>query len=226
MDAPARQITPLQHANYPVPASARLSDQERTLLSRYGYWLEALAAGTLAPTTPEQTQFVRVAQEGAEPNSPFELAWVKCRQVSSTPVTPSRRDLAFLFNKLSAARTALANTKDDYSARRVAILEQVREQLDALDAGFADRLADTEAEAARLEAEARAAVVAHGASFWHEGVHAVYTRSRTTWDGKALAVYAETHPEVVRFRKVSEPSVSLRYKVPEQADGSGTPADG
>jgi hypothetical protein len=212
MDTPAQQITPLQRTNYPVPASARLTDQERGLLTRYGYWLEALATGSVSPTTPEQMQFVRVAQEGEEPQSAFEVAWVKCRQAVTTPTPPGRRELAMIFNKLMVARTALANTKDEYSALRIAILEQVREQLDALDAGFADRLADTEAEATRLEAEARQAVVDHGASFWHEGVHAVYTRSRVTWDGKGLAAFAETHPEVTRFRKVSAPSVSLRYK--------------
>jgi uncharacterized protein YifE (UPF0438 family) len=211
MERPAEHVALLQRGNYPVPADAPLNDQERTLLARYGYWLEALAAGTISPTTPEQVQFVRVAQEGAEPQSAFELAWVKSRQTGP----PSRRDLAVLFNKLIAARTSLTQLKDDYSAKRMAILEQVREQLDALDAVFADRLTDTEAEAARLEAVAREAVVAHGASFWHEGVHAVYTRSRTTWDGKGLAVYAQTHPEVIRYRKVSPPSVSLRFKVKE-----------
>jgi uncharacterized protein YifE (UPF0438 family) len=215
MDTPAQQITPLHRTDYPVPDSARLTAEERGLLARYGYWLEALATGSVAPTTPEQAQFVRVAQEGEEPQSAFEVAWVKCRQSTTSMAPPGRRELAMLFNKLMVARTALTNTKDEYSARRIAILEQVREQLDALDAGFADRLADTEAEATRLEAEARQAVVDHGASFWHEGVHAVYTRSRTTWDGKGLAAYAETHPEVIRYRKVSEPSVSLRYKPAE-----------
>ena len=226
MEMPAQHVALLQRANYPVPSSARLNEQERGLLSRYGYWLEALATGTITPITPDQKHFVDVAKNEAEPHSPFEVAWVKCHQSTVASAQPDRRELAHLFNQLIAARTAAATTKEDYSARRVAILELVREQLDALDAEFVERLANTEAEATRLEAEARQAVVAHGASFWHLGVHAVYTRSRVTWDGKGLAAYAEAHPEIGQFRRIGQPSVSLRFKQPDRpVDGTAVAAD-
>jgi uncharacterized protein YifE (UPF0438 family) len=190
-----------------------LDDQERELLSRYGHWLEALATGDLVPTTPEQIRFARVARGEAEPRSAFEVAWAKHRSaagVGRPRVGPM--ELADRLEQLQAARTAAVAVQDEYAERRAAIMEHVRPLLEALDAEFADRLQATGAEVSLLEAEAREAALAFGASFRHAGVHAVYTRPRITWDARGLTRYAETHPEVAEFRRVGEPSVSLRFQ--------------
>jgi hypothetical protein len=39
---------------------------------------------------------------------------------------------------------------------------------------------------------------------------AVYANGRVTWDNKGLQAYAEWHPEVDKYKKVGEPSVSIR----------------
>lgn len=218
MGMPADHTALIQRTGFPVPAAVTLDDPERELLTRYGYWLEALAGGALAPVTPEQRQFVRVARGEAEPESAFEVVWVKCRQVASPdppPVGPL--ELADRLARLDAARAAAAAVRDEHSARRAAILELVRPQLDALDAELADRLAATGDESARLEAEAREAVLAYGASFRHAGIHAVYAGGRVTWDNKGLVRYMETHPDVGEFRRVGAPSVSLRFQPPPEA---------
>lgn len=219
MGMPAEHTALIKRANFPVPASVAFDDQERGLLARYGYWLEALASGTLAPITPEQRQFVQVACGDAEPQSAFEVAWVKCRQVVAPPppqVGPL--ELAARLARLDAARAAATAAQDEYSVRRAAIVEQVRSQLDALDAEFADRIAATGDESVRLGAEAREAVLMYGASFRHAGVHAVYARGRVTWDSKGLARYMETHPNVGEFRRVGAPSVSLRFQTSESQE--------
>ncbi len=216
MGIPTEHTKLIHRTGFPVPVTTALDGQERGLLTRYGYWLEALASGAIAPITPDQQQFVRVACGDAEPRSAFEVAWVKFSQIAdavSTQVGPL--ELANRLAKLGAARAAATAAQDEYSARRVAILEQVRSQLDALDAEFADRLAATSEVSARLEAEARAAVLVYGGSFRHAGIHAVYTKCRVTWDSKGLARYLESHPGVGEFRRVSAPSVSLRFQPPE-----------
>ena len=64
-------------------------------------------------------------------------------------------EVAARFEQLAAARAAAEAVREEYSARRTAILEQVHPQLDAVDAEFADRLQAVNDEASRAEAEAR-----------------------------------------------------------------------
>ena len=219
MGLPTEHTALIRRSGYPVAESNTLDEQERELLSRYGYWLEALAKGDLAPVTAEQEQFVEVAHGQAEPHSAFEIAWTKFRRADdSTPPQVGPLEVGDRLTRLDAARAAANAVQDEYSARRVAILDQVRGQLDALDAEFADQFHATGNEAARLEREAREAVLAYGASFRHGRVHAVYSRGRVTWDGKRLAQYMETHPEVGEFRKMGTPSVSLRYTSTPSSD--------
>jgi len=41
-------------------------------------------------------------------------------------------------------------------------------------------------------------------------LHAVYAAGRASWDTKALEGYAVAHPKILQFKKVGEPSVSIR----------------
>ena len=43
------------------------------------------------------------------------------------------------------------------------------------------------------------------------GIRAVYVTGRVTYDSKRMEEYAQAHPEIREFRKVSSPSVSLRF---------------
>lgn len=212
MGMPSEHAVFLRRGAYPIHPAATLDEREHELLSRYGHWLEALATGALVPSTPEQTQFVRVARGDAEPRSAFELTWVK-HQRATGPAQPrvGPMELAGRLERLQAARTAAIIIQEEYSERRAAIMEQIRPLLEALDAEFNDRLRTTGEDASRLEAEAREAVLTFGASFRHAGVHAVFARPRVTWDSRGLVRYMETHPEVAEFRRVGKPSVSLRF---------------
>jgi hypothetical protein len=86
-------------------------------------------------------------------------------------------------------------------------------------AGPSDILSEEEAAALdryghELEAEVRAEVLRLGQSVRREGVWAVFSRGRVTWDSKGLTQYAQAHPEVEKFRKVGKPIVAIRYKKP------------
>ena len=48
-------------------------------LNEQGNMLEALAAGTIRPATPEQKHFLRVDRDGADPKTVEERAWVRLK---------------------------------------------------------------------------------------------------------------------------------------------------
>lgn len=88
-------------------------------------------------------------------------------------------------------------------------------------AGIADQLnnlkADRDEELNTFQVQIEActkiikdSVITFGASVKGTKYHAIYTRGRETWDGKALNGYSAGHPEILAFRKVGAPSVSIR----------------
>lgn len=215
MGMPPEHSKFIQRTGFPIPNTAPLADDERELIGRYGYWLDALAKGLLAPLTAEQQRFVLVAQGEAEPVSAFEVAWQKCRRAADgAPSVVGPLELADRFAQLRSARDAETAIRGEYNTRREAVLEGIRPQLEALEASYADQIAAARDETARLESEIREAVLAFGRSFKHAGVHAVYTRGRVTWDSKGLSRLAESHPEVREFRRVGSPSVRLCFDRP------------
>jgi hypothetical protein len=86
----------------------------------------------------------------------------------------------------------------------------VREKLSEIDAEEQTALEAAQTGIDTLTAEVKAAVIAGAESIKGAHLHAVYAAGRVTWDGKRLDGYAAAHPEVMAFRKVGEPSVSIR----------------
>ena len=101
--------------------------------------------------------------------------------------------------------------QDKQNAIDAVLTDDIKAQLAAIDAEF-DPLTDAVNETAGvLEGEVKIAVLSHGASVKGEYT-AVFSRGRTSWDTKALNGYAAAHPEIEQFRKVGNPSVSIRRK--------------
>jgi uncharacterized protein YifE (UPF0438 family) len=79
--------TPEDHAQYlrqrgfPVNQGHRYSEEEYTVLQRYGYWLQALAEGHISPHTDQQRHFLAVDQGAAAPTTVFESAWGKYKRL-------------------------------------------------------------------------------------------------------------------------------------------------
>jgi hypothetical protein len=212
MSLPEDHAALLRRHDFEIPADAALDDAERGLLSRYGRWMEALSAGAIRPLTPEQEQFVRAAHGEAEPRTEFERVWLKYAQTRKPAEAVGPMEASARLALLAGARRFVASLRAEREQRRQAVLEQVRAQLDEIDAAYADELRAAEEVVGQREAEARQAVLMAGQSIKEEGIYAVYVRGRVTWDGRGLSEYVQTHPEVQQFRRVGPPSVSLRYQ--------------
>lgn len=189
-----------------VPPGEQFTPAERELLAKYGRWMEALVSGAIRPTTPSQEQFVRVARGEGEPTSDFEHAWAKVVR---------ERDIANLVSDrlqvLQAARAKSALLDAEYRDARAAVLATVRDQLDAIDAVFAEQMQAAGAESTQAEQELRELVLSLGRSVGAGGIKVTYRSAPVTWDSDKLAAYADAHPEVLAFRKTGKPSVALRY---------------
>jgi hypothetical protein len=92
----------------------------------------------------------------------------------------------------------------------------VRAELDALTAEYQPLIDVSEDRIAALTEEIKQEVTRHGASVKGAHLYAVYSKGRVTWDNKGLDHYAVEHPEVMRFRKQGQPTVSLRSTDPKE----------
>lgn len=119
-------------------------------------------------------------------------------------------DIKQALDELHELKCAVEVTRLDYEAKRAAILAPVADDLSALDAEYAPLTAAASQRAADLEERIKAAVVEAGATVKGAALQAVYSKPRTSWDSKALEGYAAAHPEIVAFRSVGAPSVSIR----------------
>jgi hypothetical protein len=113
-------------------------------------------------------------------------------------------------NELSDVQAALDATRQDYEAKRAEILKTVQAELEALTAEYQPLFDTSQERIAALTEEIKQEVARHGASVRGAHLQAVYSRGRVTWDTKGLDRYAIEHPEVIRFRRQGQPSVSLR----------------
>lgn len=220
MGLPIEHTALLRQHDFVIPAHYELDESERLLLLRYGRWLEALSSGTLQALTPEQEHFVRVARGSDEPRTEFERAWVKLSRLRgpfratdslhSESIGPM--EAAGRVAELAEAKGRASALHAEHQQRRELVMEQVRAQLEAVDAEFGEQLRMADEEVGRLEDEVREAVRQAGQSVKQEGIHAIYMRGRVTWDSRELNRYAEMHPELLEFRRIGNPSVSIRYK--------------
>jgi uncharacterized protein YifE (UPF0438 family) len=223
MEMPSDHKSFLDRRDFAIPPGD-YTPGERALLAKYGRWLEALAGGAIAPLTPTQEQFVRVVRGEAEPTTDFERAWMKVAHHHSAAPEVIRT-----FRALAEARAEAARLEAEYRAARSAVLAQVRDQLAAVDAEYTDRLRDAAEAAASSEEEVRALLLRVQHSVTLAGIRATYSHGRVTWDSKGIAAYAQTHPELLQFRKVGKPVVTLRFRdalmLPEKPEGSVAPQE-
>lgn len=207
---------------------AAFNDEERTILARYGRWMEALASGVIAPATPEQEHFLQSVNGKANPVSRFEEIWLKVKRyqngvdpVAASPISQQAESVSggqMDLPKLQAMLRQLGEAKRELNAiyeliesKKQAILKAVQADLAEVDALYAGKFEEAKQIVSEIEAEVKDEVLRVGVSVRGADVHAIYSRPRVTWDSESLRLYAETHPEVANFRKIGKPSVSLRY---------------
>jgi uncharacterized protein YifE (UPF0438 family) len=205
MSQPAEHAALLARRDFVIPPGD-FTEPERDLLARYGRWLDALATGAIAPATPGQEQFVRVARGERDPETDFERAWVKVMQQRAVAV-----EVARTFQALAQARATASAVEAEYLAARAAVMAQVRDQLDAVDEAFANRLKEAADDSAATEQAVRDLVLRLGRGVSLGGIRVAYYPGRVSWDNEKMEVYAQHHPEVLAFRKVGKPWVNLRF---------------
>jgi uncharacterized protein YifE (UPF0438 family) len=179
---------------------------ESETLTKFGRWMDALASGVLTPTTPSQEQFVRVTRGEAQPSNDFERVWVKVMKERLVADEVVRK-----FQALRGARAHAQMLDAEYLAARQAVLDTVREQLDAVDAQFAEQIQSATDASAAAEKEVREFVLKLGRNTSIAGIKASFRNGNVSWDNEKMAAYAKLHPEVLAFRKVGKPSVALRF---------------
>ena len=87
---------------------------------------------------------------------------------------------------------------------------EIKKHLEDIDAEYAPQESAIAEKVAALEAELKAEVIAGGVTVKGGALQAVFSKGRTTWDTKALDGYLKAHPELEEYRKIGEPSVSIR----------------
>ena len=139
-----------------------------------------------------------------------ELRRIALEALAESGEKPARENVLQKLERLAQLHAAADLARMDYEARRAEVMQKVREELDALEAEFEPALDAAEANRAALEAEIRNDVLLRGESLRGGMYQAIYMKGRVSWDAIGMNEYARDHPEVLRFRKESQPSVTLR----------------
>jgi uncharacterized protein YifE (UPF0438 family) len=78
MKASAEHRVYLSKQDYPLKCSVEIfENDERNLLSRYGFWIEALVDGVILPITDDERRLIDVHAGKVEPISLQDCAWRK-----------------------------------------------------------------------------------------------------------------------------------------------------
>lgn len=132
--------------------------------------------------------------------------------------------LAEINDFLATYETAKNDTKDALMAEQQRLIDsiltpEILAKVDEIKAEFQpkfDALESDEkynakkAEAEALTAEIKAEVIAAGKTVKGSCLQAVFTKVRVSWDDKGLSGFMLAHPEIEVYRKVGDPSVSIR----------------
>ena len=128
-------------------------------------------------------------------------------ETGDTPYEVACRRLAEL-EALYAKRDAIhADRAADIA---IAVPDEVKRKLEAIDLEYAERIQDTLFLIQATEKLVKETVVALGKSVKSATLQAVYAGGRVSWDDKMLSGYAAAHPEIKAMRKVGEPYVTIR----------------
>ena len=119
----------------------------------------------------------------------------------------------FMLGQLAEVRAQYDAIRLEKQARKDSVLTpELMAQLHDIDAEYADRESALKVTDVNLDAAIRSAVVSLGFTVDSEHLQAVYCNGRVSWDTRALDGYAKAHPELLPFRKESEPSVRIGKK--------------
>jgi hypothetical protein len=113
------------------------------------------------------------------------------------------------WRKIAAERAQFAQ---GYAEMREKLIPpEVKAELEALDVESKTALESVDTKLAVLTEQIKAGTLAYGETIKVDGVaQAVYRKGTTTWDTKGIEGLAVAIPELLKFRKIGEPSVAIR----------------
>jgi phage host-nuclease inhibitor protein Gam len=98
--------------------------------------------------------------------------------------------------------------------REEAMTPELRAELDAIEADieaeYGDKLKHAKSVIQTLQEDIKKLVLRQGETVKGGHKMATYNKGRVVWNDDALMGYAVEHPEILKFRKVNDPSVSFR----------------
>lgn len=128
-------------------------------------------------------------------------------------------EVVALLNELDELQNQRQILDMGYQSRREEIMRPIAHALAGLEAEIEPQADAINARIAALQAQIESAVLRRGATVRGARLQAVFSRGRVTWDTRALVGYAATHPDVLEFQRVGEPSVAIRPTARENNDG-------
>lgn len=141
--------------------------------------------------------------------------------MDATKLTISSQDPTSLdtyLDHLSALRVSYLNLPTEKaSAILRALPPEYADLVQSIMQEFTDREASLTTEISTAEADIKRLVLLTGASAHGTYLQATLNAPRVTWDNKALQVYSTLHPEILPYRKVGEPSVTIRARTMRKA---------
>jgi hypothetical protein len=139
-----------------------------------------------------------------------ELHYIALGELAKGARRPEKTHIAAKLNRLADLQAAVDLAKMDYEAKRTEILKQVQAELDALQAEYDPLLEAAERNVSALEAEIKNDVLLGGESVMTDVYQALYMKGRVAWDTEGIDKYALMRPEVLKYRRQGQPSVTLR----------------
>jgi len=92
------------------------------------------------------------------------------------------------------------------------ITPEIKAQLENIDAQIDPFIANVISRNQELIDLIKAEVIAAGETVSGEFHQAVYMKGRTSWDSKSLEGFAAAHPEILQFKTIGSPSVSIKAR--------------
>lgn len=89
---------------------------------------------------------------------------------------------------------------------------EIKQKLTEIDTEFAPQFEAINEKISEFEQEIKVEVVQAGETVKGDHLMAVFNKGRVSWDGKGLDGVLALIPEIGRFRKEGEPSVSIRAR--------------
>lgn len=139
-----------------------------------------------------------------------ELHRIALAELSNAAPRPQKDQIARKLTRLADLHAAVDLARMDYESKRDQVLEKVRAELDALESEYQPLIDAAQENASALEAEIKNDVLLGGQSVITDVYQALYMKGRVTWDTAGIDKYAVAHPEVLRYRREGQPSVTLR----------------